>query len=80
MSSTDDSWLGCETKCTSGSSARYYTWSLHHRMRYSSTYIMFEDTHTTSATIVVRAHKNLWSVSSDLHGRLGFRWMMSWTA
>jgi hypothetical protein len=39
-------------------------------MRYSSTYIMFEDTHTTSGTTVVRAHKNLWPVSSDLHGRL----------
>jgi hypothetical protein len=49
-------------------------------MRYSSTYIVFEDTHTTSTTTVFRAHKNLWPVSSDLHGRLGFRWTMSWTA
>jgi hypothetical protein len=34
---------------------------------------------TTSATVVVPAHKNSWSVSSDLRGRLGFRWTMSWT-
>jgi hypothetical protein len=54
--------------------------ALHHRICYSSAYIMFEDTHTTSATAVVLAHNNLWSVSSDLRGRLGFRWMMSWTA
>jgi hypothetical protein len=46
-------------------------------MRYSSAYIMFEDTHTTSATTVVLAYKNSWLVSSDLRGRLGFRWMMS---
>jgi hypothetical protein len=52
---------------------------LHHQMRYSSTYIMFSDTHTTSATVIVPTHKNLWSVSSDLRGRLGFRWTMSWT-
>jgi hypothetical protein len=52
---------------------------LHHRMRYSSTYIVFEDTHTTSATTIVSAHKNSWLVSSDLRGRLGFRWTMSWT-
>ena len=49
-------------------------------MRYSTTYIMFEDTHTTSATSIVLAHKNSCSVSSDLRGRLGFRWTMSWTA
>jgi hypothetical protein len=47
--------------------------------RYSSTYIMFEDTHTMSATTVVPAHKNSWPVNSDLRGRLGFRWTMSWT-
>jgi hypothetical protein len=41
---------------------------------------LFEDTHTTSATTVVPAHKNSWPVSSDLRGRLSFRWMMSWTA
>jgi hypothetical protein len=23
--------------------------------------------------------KNSWPISSDLRGRLGFRWMMSWT-
>jgi hypothetical protein len=49
-------------------------------MRYSFTYILFEDTHTTSATAVVPAHNNSWLISSDLRGRLGFRWMMSWTA
>jgi hypothetical protein len=49
-------------------------------MCYSSTYILFEDTHTTSATVVVPAHKNSWPASSDLRGRLSFRWMMSWTA
>jgi hypothetical protein len=38
---------------------------------------MFEDTHTTSATSIVPAHKNSCPVSSDLHGRLGFRWTMS---
>jgi hypothetical protein len=48
-------------------------------MRYSSIYIIFEDTHTTSATAVVLAHKNLWTVSSALRGRLGFRWTMGWT-
>jgi hypothetical protein len=48
-------------------------------MRYSSIYIVFEDTHTTSATTIVSAHKNSWPVSSDLHGKLGFRWTMSWT-
>jgi hypothetical protein len=31
-------------------------------------------------TTIVLAHKNAWSVSSDLRGRLGFRWTMSWTA
>jgi hypothetical protein len=36
-------------------------------MCYSSTYILFEDTHTTSATVVVSVHKNSWPVSSDLH-------------
>jgi hypothetical protein len=50
------------------------------QMCYSSTYILFEDTHTTSATAVVPAHKNSWPASSDLCGRLSFRWMMSWTA
>jgi hypothetical protein len=40
---------------------------------------MFEDTHTTSATSIVLAHKNSCPVSSDLHGRLGFRWTMNWT-
>jgi hypothetical protein len=39
---------------------------------------LVEDTHTTSATTVVPAHKNSWPVSSDLRGRLSFRWMMSW--
>jgi hypothetical protein len=53
---------------------------LHHRMLYSTTYIMFEDTHTTSATAIIPAHKNSYSVNSDLHGRLGFRWTMSWMA
>jgi hypothetical protein len=48
-------------------------------MLYSSAYIIFEDTHTTSATAVVPAHKNLWPLNSDLRGRLGFRWTMSWT-
>jgi hypothetical protein len=45
-------------------------------MRYSFTYIMFNDTHTTSATTIVPTHKNSWPVSSDLRGRLGFsgRW------
>jgi hypothetical protein len=41
-------------------------------MRYSSTYIIFEDTHTTSATTIVPVHKNSWSVSSDLRDSLGF--------
>jgi hypothetical protein len=50
-----------------------------HRMRYSTTYIMFEDTHTTSATSIVPAHKNSCPVSSDVCGRFGFRWTMSWT-
>ena len=54
--------------------------ALLHRMRYSTAYIMFEDTHTTSATVVVPSHKNSWPVSSDLRGRLSFRWMMSWMA
>jgi hypothetical protein len=67
-------------KCTPGSSAGLYIWSLYHRMCYSSTYILFEDTHTTATMAVILAHKNSWSVSSDLRGRLGFRWMMSWTA
>jgi hypothetical protein len=49
-------------------------------MCYSPTYILFEDTHITSATTVVPAHKNSWPVSSDLRGRLSFRWTMSWTA
>jgi hypothetical protein len=49
-------------------------------MCYSSTYILFEDTHTTSAMVVVLAHKNSWPVSSNLRGRLSFRWIMSWTA
>jgi hypothetical protein len=40
---------------------------------------VFEDTHTTSATAIISAHKNSWLVSSDLRGRLGFRWTMSWT-
>jgi hypothetical protein len=31
-------------------------------------------------TTIVLAHKNAWPVSSDLRGRLGFRWTMSWTA
>jgi hypothetical protein len=48
-------------------------------MRYSSTYIVFEDTRTTSATTIVSAHKNSWPISSDLRDRLGFRWTMSWT-
>ncbi|PWZ46546.1 hypothetical protein Zm00014a_002047 [Zea mays] len=48
-------------------------------MRYS-TYIMFEDTHTTSTTVVVPSHKNLWPVSSDLRDKLSFRWTMSWMA
>jgi hypothetical protein len=43
----------------------------------STTYIMFEDTHTTSAPSIVPAHKNSCPVSSDLRGRLGFRWTMS---
>jgi hypothetical protein len=47
-------------------------------MCYSSTYILFEDTHTTIAMAVILAHKNSWPVSSDLRGRLGFRCMMSW--
>jgi hypothetical protein len=53
---------------------------LHQQMRYSSTYIMFKDIHTMSSTIIVPAHKNSWLVSSDLRGRLGFRWTMSWMA
>jgi hypothetical protein len=48
-------------------------------MCYSTTYIMFEGTHTMSATVIVLAHKNLYLVSSDLCGKLGFRWTMSWT-
>jgi hypothetical protein len=44
------------------------------------TYILFEDTHTTATMVVIPAHKNSWPVSSDLRGRLGFRWMISWTA
>jgi hypothetical protein len=34
------------------------------RVRYSSTYIMFEDTHTTSTTAIVPAYKNSWPVST----------------
>ena len=44
------------------------------------TYILFEDTHTTTTMVVIAAHKNSWPVSSDLRGRLDFRWMMSWIA
>jgi hypothetical protein len=29
------------------------------------------------ATTIVPAHKNSWPISSDLRGRLSFRWMMS---
>jgi hypothetical protein len=40
-------------------------------MRYSSTYIIFENTHNVSNGR--RPSENSWPVSSDLCGRLGFR-------
>ncbi|PWZ39654.1 hypothetical protein Zm00014a_018608 [Zea mays] len=42
-------------------------------MRYSSTYIMFNDTHTTSATTIVPTHKNSWPVSSDFTWQVGLQ-------
>jgi hypothetical protein len=42
-------------------------------MRNSSTYIMFEDTHTTSAMVVVPAHKNSWSISTRLTWQVGLQ-------
>jgi hypothetical protein len=78
MVSTNDSWLGCQTKCGLISEV------VHLVVAPSDTLLLLHiscsRTLITSATAVVPAHKNSWSVSSDLRGRLGFRWTMSWTA
>jgi hypothetical protein len=42
-------------------------------MRKSSTYIMFEDTHTTSAMAVVPAYKNSWLIRTRLTWQVGLQ-------